>query len=542
MNGFAPLLEGFLAFALTMVALTTGVSAIVGAINHLRRKHARGLRDMVRLLYLREIVPLLDGGQPRPASVSRAAAPDQSETNDPDGQRAMDAAGLGIVMDMNGPVLHARETLDREPIPTANAASPIADPAPLTPSQRRAEFIYDMTFMPLPVVVERLEREGPDCWRNQLESAERLAGERWYEYLIHPKRVGRFWRSLRYSLECLQDGEFRERLASSDVGAQLKAQRAWEARGLANWEALVEHLLKKFQVIGSASSETFARHSRGWCVAVGFVLAALLNIDSLDLLNSYLTNPDVRQRVLDRSDAILAQETPAAATDTSAVAAPVRERFDAASTQLTNAARELSGTLEVLRSNATGEGAAVVKDVAVQLEKVAAQVKDVQGGVNDLETDVTLAEQRIRGVTRSLTASFPIGWKRFPNCSAIDSPDVRCQGRAFASQADRALAPATALATLVAAPTRWSSVLMSAQAADPDAFNQWVVGVLLTGLLLGLGTPFWVQAVSTTFNLRRWDPKKADSASDATATNGAANQNAPGARNVTGGAGTPAGA
>jgi len=542
MNGFAPLLEGFLAFALTMVALTTGVSAIVGAINQLRRKHARGLRDMVRLLYLREIVPLLDGQQPGQAPGGRAITPGQSDASAMRGQRTMDVGGPGIVMDMSGPVLHARETLEQESIPPAtSAASPVAEPTSLTPSQRRAEFIYDMTFMPLPVVVERLEREGPDCWRNQLESAERLAGERWYEYLIHPKRVGRFWRSLRYSLQCLQDGEFRERLGSSDVGAQLKAQRAWEARGLANWDALVEHLLKKFQVIGSASSETFARHSRGWCVAVGFVLAAMLNIDSLDLLNSYLTDPDVRQRVLDRSDAILAQETPAAATEAVAVAAPVRERFDAASTQLTNAARELSGTLEVLRSNATAEGAAVVTDVAAQLERVAAQVKDVQSGVNALESDVTLAEQRIRGVTRSLTASFPIGWKRFPNCSATDSPDVRCQGRAFARQADREPGSTTALAALTAAPTRWSSVLMSAQGADPDAFNQWVVGVLLTGLLLGLGTPFWVQAVSTTFNLRRWDPKKADS-STAAATNGEASRNAAAARDAAADASKLAGA
>ena len=181
MNGFAPLIEGFLAFALTMLALTTGVSAIVGAINQLRRKHARGLRDMVRLLYLREIVPLEGEGK-------RAA------TSGPDG--------------------------------TSGDA--------LAPGARRAEFIYDMTFMPLPVVVERLETNGPDYWRNQLESAEWLSGERWYHVLAHPRRVGRYWRSLRYSLQCLQDGEFRERLTCSDAGVQLKAQRgvegAWAGR------------------------------------------------------------------------------------------------------------------------------------------------------------------------------------------------------------------------------------------------------------------------------------------------------------------------
>ena len=60
-NGFAPLIEGFLAFALTMLALTTAVSAIVGALHHLRRRHARGLRDMVRVLYARDLTPLVDG-------------------------------------------------------------------------------------------------------------------------------------------------------------------------------------------------------------------------------------------------------------------------------------------------------------------------------------------------------------------------------------------------------------------------------------------------------------------------------------------------
>jgi hypothetical protein len=502
MNGFAPLIEGFLAFALTMLALTTGVSAIVGAIHHLRRLHARGLRDMVRLLYLREIVSLLDGdGTTKPASGS---SPSDASGTAPPNTLTIDAGGRTVVVDMSAPVPSAREKLGDAMEQTSHSAML----APLSKGAQRAEFIYDMTFMPLPVVVERLETKGKHYWREKLQSAEKLADARWYHALIHWKRLIRYWVSLRYSLECLQDGEFRERFASSDVGVQLQEQHAWEKRGLPNWDALVEHLLKKFRVIGAASSETFARHSRAWCVAVGFLLAAMLNIDSLDLLNSYLTDPGLRQRVLDRSDAILAQETPAAVTDVGTVTAPARTRFDAATAQLTNAARDLSGTLEIMRSNAAGtERDALAKNVASQLENVAGQMKAVQVGVNDLEADVTLAEQRIRGVTRSLTASFPIGWKRFPNCSANDSPDVRCQGRTFAHPATEAVAPVIGLATMTAAPRRWSSVLLAAQAADPDAFNQWVVGVMLTGLLLGLGTPFWVQAVSAAFSLRRWDPK-----------------------------------
>ena len=500
MTGFAPLIEGFLAFALTMLALTTGVSAIVGALHHLRRWHARGLRDMVRLLYTRELVPLL---------------------NESARDITVDIAGGRLVVEAAAsPVPHMQERL--------GGAAPVESSAVGgTPSQtsraaisQRAEFIYDMTFMPVPDVVEKLESKGPTYWRDKLVSAEQLCGWPWYSTLLHPQRAGRRWLTLRYSLAALKAEEFRERLGASDLGEQLKKQQAWTARGLAGWDELAGYLWKRFESIGGASSETFARHSRGWSVAVGFFLAFFLNVDSLDLLNSYLTDPSLRQQVLAQSDAIQSQRVPAPAAGGETTIASAQAALTKTTTQLTRTAEDLSKSLDTITSTLnTEDSQRFAKTVQDGLRSAIAQAGEVQAGVEVLGGEAVEAEQTIRGVTQSLSASFPIGWKRFPNCTA-ESADLRCRRQREASSQAPAQAGAAASESrwpLVATWSRYSTVLMTASAADPEGFNQWVIGVILTGLLLGLGTPFWVQAVSAAFSLRRWDPRKTASGDAAAA-------------------------
>ena len=409
MNGFAPLVEGFLAFALTMLAMTAGVSSIVGALHRLRRRHARGLRDMVRLLYDRELVQRLGSAWLVPPP--EAADPAQGD---------------------------AKAASSREPAPAPNPAERAAAFA----IDVRAEFIYDMTFMPVPDVVEKLKSKGTGYWRQKLASAERLVGAPWYTTFFHPKRMARRWKTLRYGLEALPDAEFKERLTKSDVGIELQNQLEMQSK-LADWDAVAADLLRSFQTIGGASSETFARHSRGWSVAVGFLLAAALNADSLDLLNSYLTNPAVRQQVLSQSDAILQQVAPPAnqqgatpptgqqagtpPTDQQGANTATLTRLDTATSQLAETAKGLKSAIDSLAPKLDGDGKRAAEALGKQLDGVLSNTESVKTGIGDL----TEAEQKIRGVTRSLSSSFPIGWKRFPNCSSADSPDLRCAGRLF---------------------------------------------------------------------------------------------------------------
>jgi hypothetical protein len=523
MNGFAPLIEGFLAFALTMLAMTAGVSSIVGSLHRLRRRHARGLRDMVRLLYDRELVPQLGPAWLEPP------APKPADPAPPSPPSLLERVWKNVVESVTPkpPVLTEEQIAQKR----------VADFA----IEQRAEFIYDMTFMPVPYVVEKLKSKGPDYWRRKLTSAERLIGKPWYTTFFHPKRLARRWKTLGFVVEALPDAEFTDRLTKSDVGIALQKQLPstpdgqLTPEGRATWDALVAELLRSFQTIGGASSETLARQSRGYSFAVGFVLAAALNVDSLDLLNSYLTNPDVRQRVLSQSDTILQATTPsdqqgapsqtdqqggAASTDQQASAQSKLAQLNANAAKLEDAAKGVSNTINSLAPKLDADGRIGLAKVSEELKSLTSDAQSVRTDAQTVRTEFTRTAQEIRGVTRSLGSSFPIGWKRFPNCST-DSPDLRCGGGIFdvnkLKPADYPwwyslpVAVASVLPESVHTSVKDKTAMLVAASRDaPAEYSQWLVGVILTGLLLGLGTPFWVQAVTTAFNLQRWNRKPKD--------------------------------
>ncbi len=502
MEGFLPLIEGFLAFALTMLALTTAVSAIVGVLHRLRRRRAQGLRDMVRMLYLTEIRDLLPDEyflELRNKKSARATAVQAQWW--PGFELKQDAAIDGRL-------------------------------------EGRADFISDMTLMPLPAVVEGLDVDQ-DYWKVKLESAERLAGRPWYVKIRHPIRLIRRWRTLRYGLETLTDDELKQRLASSDAGRSIQKDGNWG--DLASWEELEAHLLKTFQTIGAASSETFARHSRSRSVAVGFLLAFMVNVDSIDLLNSYLTDPQLRATVLAQSEDILApkEKTAAPVEGGEGVLTETRKQLTERTQQLTESAAGLLEDVKKLAA-ALGEDQAnsLVADLAERMDRLGHEAADVESGFGELDRDLSEARDHVQGTVRALTASFPVGWSRFPNCGAT-SPDLRCAGKDFAEKGglrakDEAAARAKKKAQLrsedqaavdMAAEDGkatelaiWRATLAVAHDEARADFSQWLAGVLLTGLLLGLGTPFWIQVVNASLKLRRWVTDKNDTRDGADTT------------------------
>ncbi len=301
-----------------------------------------------------------------------------------------------------------------------------------------------------------------------------------------------------------------------------------------------------FRTIGLASSESFARTSRVKSVVVGFVLAFAVNVDSIDLLNSYLTDPELRARVLAQSEEILAPEP----------AAPDREEEPARSPEdLTRRTdrlnRETEGLLEEFKGQVAASGLdeeqaeELIASLEGQIAGVVEGLAEVESGLGELQLSLTEARGKVQGTVRALTASFPVGWSRFPNCSDR-SPDLRCAGRNFVKEAvervgvaqvkkrselkaqtdagansqgaagrteirarlEEAEQAVTDTADQVAAGLSQAAVFratlgVAREEARADYF-QWLAGVLLTGVLLGLGTPFWIQVVNSALELRRW--------------------------------------
>ena len=131
--------------------------------------------------------------------------------------------------------------------------------------------------------------------------------------------------------------EFKTRLAESVAGRHLRTH----VTGPDAWPALETKLLNAFATIGEASSESFARLSRGWSVAVGFMLAFLLNIDSIDLLNSYLTDPALRAQVVEHSDELLNPTQATGETEPTRSPDGIRVALEARMLQVNTAARDM---------------------------------------------------------------------------------------------------------------------------------------------------------------------------------------------------------
>lgn len=434
MNGFLPLVEAFLAFALTMLALATAVSALVGVWLRIFRWRAFGLRQSISLLYDQEIEPLL-----------------------------------------------AR-----------------IDPAGRSESER-ADFIGDMTFG-----LELLAAAERGAERSQRLKELRVASQRppssaFARALLWPLRRFRIWHSLRFGVDYLTKAQFQSRLVSSRAGQRLKNKSEKE------WDTLTVDLGRAFDGIGETATEAFAKRARVRTVVAGLALAIGINIDAFGLLNVYMTDREIRHSVIAQQEKILAQKTLTDAdADEAEQGAAGGER-----SRLEHTIEALRGSIDELAS------------VSAQLSEDSAVFQEVDNVLNGMdrefdalvaaksEVDGAMATTRV--MAAQLTKSFPIGWDGYPNCYDR-TLDARC---ALAYERLGALDGKASKDETPNDDARDFATRLSAIAAeDTAAFAKWFLGILLSGLMVGLGAPFWVQTVNRVLKVKSYIEGKGTEGSD----------------------------
>lgn len=417
MGNFLPLIEGFAAFALTMLALATAVGAIYGACERGVRLRARGMRDMMEFFYRNEVQPLLEerrlaattyeGSYTFPeivtapgvltvetllgyGSMGRCIAAAPASVENLDFAFATGTTGaLAVTLAPGKNVPGAPQTV-KYSIRT-NFVPPIENEVgnPLN------TFLTEMTLLPIPITTEGRSILGTWLdrlvWRRGKKPKGTWSEARAREFLI----ASDDFYSLKYTVDSLAEPEFATKLRASEIGRLIA-----EARSENEWEACLARLKERFSALGRAASERFARRARLWTVVVGFVLAFGVNIDSINLLNRYL------------SDNTLSKELLAQQAEAPAAGAPV------------DAAQE------------------IVTQVA------------------------------------SVEAAFPVGWDLFPICPAAVATD---------GQAAETAMPADLRCT-----------------TEDNVFGQlkWLFGVLITGVLVGLGAPFWTEVFNNFLKAR----------------------------------------
>ena len=442
MTSFLPLIEAFLALGLTMIILTTGVSSLSGTWQRLLRSRARGMRELLRCFFLLTLNKIQ---APPPSAPSAPPAP--------------------------------------PPTTPANNWQPFMDAIGKTDALLR--FIGEMSLQPGKLA--EIEAAKADLVK-QIDGYKAALPE-----LHQPMRrwIGtplwwKVWRSLADTLDNLNDDEFKTRFKTSTIG---KALEQADPKG---FEDRVKALHEQFVAFGHAASEAFSRNARRQSIVFAVILAFCANIDAFNLLETYLANPSLTAAVIQKYEKIGTDQAtstqPPAKTDSAAT--PI---------QKINELRDLAISL-------------ASKEKQKDIEDKADQAREV---VQASQT----AYDEARQVVANATSNFPVGWDRYPGC-ADKSADPRCDGIAAARKAKEDAAqeaPASAQKACTTPPgSPESSVIVNflcpiASLLDPlltpfrdihFAFEnnarhalRWSMGVLLAILMLGLGTPFWIQTV-----------------------------------------------
>jgi hypothetical protein len=113
------------------------------------------------------------------------------------------------------------------------------------------------------------------------------------------------------SITHLTPNEFMERLGNTEVGKKIKTAVAAAGQDAADAEAKTDAVLKdialKFDAFGKDAATYFEGRARFLSVAVAIALAFAVHVDAIDLFKTYLQNPNATASVIAQSQAITGQ-------------------------------------------------------------------------------------------------------------------------------------------------------------------------------------------------------------------------------------------
>lgn len=274
-----------------------------------------------------------------------------------------------------------------------------------------------------------------------------------------------FWKSSVHlwngrDLAAMTPAEFMERLGSMDAGQAIakanidahKAAKAAEEAGAAAADAanvVLRDVAQKFEAFGKEASAYFEGRARLLSVVVAMALAFLAHVDAVDLFRTYLRDPNARAKVIEQSEAITAQH---------------------------KAATEAAVALKVIDPNAT----LTPDEVKKQIETLKNDWKEAIANANstvkqyaDLGLPLGWTDERVERAKMSQWA-----WTcRDPN---------KKEGEGFESLWKDC------------GKNHWRREIWVQVPTSPGSWFYLFLG----GLLVGLGAPFWYNAVTSLTNIR----------------------------------------
>ena len=221
----------------------------------------------------------------------------------------------------------------------------------------------------------------------------------------------------------LTSEEFVRRLARSEIGREVYQQAAGRI------ETVVDSISLRYEELMEAMRDYIKNSSAVLSVVIGIILAFSLNADALRILNFYLENPNVTEKMADKAGTYL-------------------KSYEDAQEKMKKAFAELEA--------ADSRDGDAKKAAGMELEEINKGFVQISSAASDLKNQ-----------------GIPIGTDYFPYCRyrKLENDSYPCldsEARFKTKSFEKRL-------TL-------------------DYFF-WILKVLITGMLIGLGGPFWYDAV-----------------------------------------------
>jgi hypothetical protein len=229
----------------------------------------------------------------------------------------------------------------------------------------------------------------------------------------------------------------------------------------------IERLARKYEEIGSAVSARFKRRSQAYSIGVGILLALLANLDGLRILEAYRSDAELAAAVIAQQERFVADHDEAV--------------------QRQNDYEDAKKKYENLKNNPNAK--------PVEIEAALKEL-DTYHSLEQIREITEQARQQIANLTET---GVPIGWQYYPACP-------------FGSDNDEWLT-SDRYCQAIKHDTRQQCVFESCEGPFKRAFTgliydtwgfiRWSITAAFTGLLIGLGAPFWFDVAKRLTQLRQ---------------------------------------
>jgi hypothetical protein len=277
--------------------------------------------------------------------------------------------------------------------------------------------------------------------------------------------------SLEYLLRCLAESK-----TVKNAGQEAK------------WKIEIEfnRLARKYEEFGSSVSASFKRHAQAWSIGVGILLALSANIDGLRIIQAYRVNPDLRAAVIDKREAF--KKSQEEALESTKALNEIQVKVNAAEKELADAV-----AAEPKDEKEKPEWKKTVNARTEALEKAKLELA-AQASIDSIQQTAQRAQQHLSDL---VALGVPLGWKLYPRCPYGGTAEE--WGRSSPRCKEIPLDSREKIADYDGYGTRVINTALN----DFAGFALWLLVVVMTGILIGLGAPFWFDVAKRLSHFRK---------------------------------------